>query len=191
MNSNLITPDGRVRLFDVIGDEWRVRGPAMRNAVLYDWSSVVGSLLAGDPAYALNAVYLEYRNTSSAIAVPSVSRGDGRSYYNGLSASPDTDFLRVPLTTRTVLTEGSPPFSPVRGNVLRIFAMSSGTSGIHGKPFTSGANSTVFALAVAATPVAADRSQDIVFARIGIPTASQIKVEGTKKVGIEWSFTFQ
>lgn len=139
----------------------------------------------GDARYKLSAVYVEFENVASPgdpVTNPSFDKDAGIEYYSSLSGSGTRDFLRVPLTgVAGSLSDG---FAGADENVVTFTAVSSGATGVHGKAFSSAANSKICGVALVATPVWADRSQDVVFGRAyyGVddqllkPSAGQVAV---------------
>jgi hypothetical protein len=130
--------------------------------------------------YTISAMYLEYANAAH-IAVPSApefSRADGVDYYLGLGDH--RDFLRVPLTTY--------PYTQATGedyqsNRVTFFALSSGhTEGNNGKPFDATNQSTVFGIALVATPILGNVSNDIVLCRSY--NMSEMEVDENRSIGI-------
>lgn len=161
------------------------------NLILYSGADVLGQLLAGRPGYAINTVYLEFKNTAGVITPPSVSRADGIEYYNGLSASLDTDFLRLPLLVNPSVEASGDDYE---SNQVTFFAESEGTQGHFGKPFSQAASSWVYGAALVAAPAPSDQSQDVVFSRLYIGDlgwTSAIDKQDGKQVGLTWAIQFK
>jgi len=186
---------GEVRLHRVgAADGWTPLGGFFPNAVLYDWGAVVAALLARKGLnYAVGGMYVEFENVaagSAAVTPPPFGRGPGEgvAYYNALADSPDRDYLRVPLVAAAVDTT-----DPVRypgGNRVTFFAQTAGLAGVHGRPFTEAARSTVFGAALAAFVDPADPTRDVVFSRFYLPASGQQPKTSGGQVGIEWRLTF-
>jgi hypothetical protein len=164
----------------------------------YSWGMIAAQCIGlKNPAYAVNAMYLEYANVaspSSTVAPPTVTRATGLSYYNGLAYTPDRDFLRVPLTNPPGL-DIQPGYEPyftagISGNLLHFFAMSNGSLGVLGKTFSSGVNSLVYGAALVATPVYADRSQDVILAIGYLPISQQTIKPPSSQAGVQWDVFF-
>lgn len=188
-------PQGRARLLRPAGDQVRLWVPASawkRNLVLYDWGTIAAKLLLGDADFKLGALYVEFANVASPgdpVDDPSYDRSGAAAYYAGLDSDPTKDYLRVPIYA-TGLESSDEDLFP-QGNVLRIYARTSGTVGVHGKPFSAGDNSTVFGAALVATPDFADSEQDLVFSRWYAEVADQMVKESNSQVAVEWELTLE
>lgn len=184
---------GRVRAYDVIGDDRRLTTDWGNNDVLFDWGAIVGKLLVeGSINYRIGGMYLEYENVADPgdpVSVPSFSRSGGLSYYQGLSVSAVRDYLRVPLTAST-LTSSDPVVFP-QGNLGTWFAQSQGVTGTHGKAFNDAVNSKVFGGALVAFVDDADADQDIVLSRFYFSVAAQQVKLPTSQIGLEWDLELQ
>jgi len=159
-----------------------------RNLILYSGADVLASLLAGQNT-PVNAMYMEFKNLADpadSITPPAFDREGGISYYNGLSSSPDTDFLRIPLTVNPTIESSDAVYA---GNQVVFFGVSEGTVGFHGKSFLDTANSAVFGAALVAAPDLTDQSQDMVFSRIYSGIDKVLKVAG-HQIGITWTIRF-
>lgn len=183
---------GLVTLFSFDEKTRRIcRQISLQNLILYSGADILGRLLAGQSDYAINMLYLEFQNTSGAIIPPAVSRADGIAYYNGLSSSPDTDFLRLPLLVNPTVDASSPDYE---SNQATFFAESEGTAGFFGKAFSEAAASWVFGAALVVAPDPADQSKDIVFSRVYIGElgwAAAIDKQNGKQVGVTWTIRFK
>lgn len=160
-----------------------VEGP---NLVMYSGADIMARLVAGDRSYTPAAIYFEYENLvdpGNVPVPPAYSRSDGIGYYNGL-ASP-RDYLRVPITvTPTISSSDEDKYD---GNQTTFFAITSGSEGVHGLPFSEANNSKVFGYAIAATPIPEDPQNDVIFSRTykeGI-----LKTTG-RQIGIQWPLRF-
>jgi len=193
---------GRVRLYRVIPGSacaigttvlpgvWRRCTGWLRNTVMYDWAPIAARLLAeGNSAYKLSGMYIEFHNGTDPVSIPEFSRGDGISYYNGLSSSEYVDYLRVPIIAITRSSSDESKFP--QGNVLTAFAMSDGTVGVHGKNFEPMYRSTVYGGALVAVPDASNRSLDLVFSRFYLPAEQHMEKTDNSQIGIEWEITLQ
>lgn len=163
----------------------------LNNLILYSGADIMGQLLAGRAQYAINTVYLEFKNTVGVITPPEVTRADGIEYYNGLAASLDTDFLRVPLLVNPSVEASDVNYE---SNQVTLFAESEGTEGFFGKPFSQAASSWVFGAALVAAPAPSDQSQDVVFSRLytgDLGWTSSIDKQDGKQVGLTWGVEFK
>lgn len=182
--------EGIVSLFDVGPDgAWKLLSED-RNQIQWSWGEIACHLFGdGNPKYKLSAMYLEFENTASPgdpVTAPAYDADEGVEYYEALGASPARDFLRVPLLTAPSKSIVSGYENRVAFNSLSFLAQSSGTTGVHGKAFSDGSNSTVFGLALVAAPVWGDRTQDLVFGRRYYATAKQVPKRASSQVGVSW-----
>jgi len=129
------------------------------------------------------------------VTKPTFGRDEGRDYYQDLSLSASRDFLRVPLLVQPTIgieTGFEDYFTAgVDGNKLTFFTQTQGTAGFHGKTFSDSVNSKVFGVALVATPVFADPTLDVVFARSYFDTDDQVEKLASSQVGITWDISFE
>jgi hypothetical protein len=165
------------------------------NTFLYTWGHIAARCVGqGDRSYRVSTMYLEFQNggVAGAIAAPAFLPEDNVEYYNGLASSPDRDYLRIPIeATPTIVVapgyEGYLP--PDRGNRVVFAAQTGGSAGVHGKPFSDGAGSVVFGIALVATPVLADATADIILAR-GYYGAGDQVIKTARQLGAIYRVTF-
>jgi hypothetical protein len=156
---------------------------------LYTWGEIVCRLLEGDPAYKINAMYLEYENTAApedVVTVPSYDRDEGVEYYAALAGDPLRDFLRVPLLSNPARAITSGFEAAVAFNQLTFLAQSEGSVGVHGKDFSDVVNSKVFGVALVAAPVWGDRTRDLIWGRKYYATDKQIPKRASSQVVASW-----
>ncbi len=146
----------------------------------------------GNRNYRISAIYLEYENTVSAVTPPSYAATDSILYYANLA--PPKDYLRVPITGSPVVGIASgyeAYFTPgVSGNMLSIGADSVGSTGVNGLAFSNAENSRVYGVALVATPVGGDPSQDILITRGYFDAADQMVKPPTGQVHAGWRVEF-
>lgn len=162
------------------------------NLILREWGAIVGRLLLREGTkFGISGMYIEFANDASPVSPPSYDRGpdSGVEYYNSLSDDATLDYLRVQLVAG-VLNVSDDTLYP-KGNQPTFFAMTGGTTGVHGKAFSEVANSRVIGAALVATPEADDATQDLVLSRFYFDEADQIPKLATGQVGIEWQLTLQ
>jgi hypothetical protein len=180
---------GRARLHRVTGDCWTPVTDFKSNLVLYQWTEIVSKLLTtGDSRYRIGGMYLEFKNVASpgtTVSPPSFTRARTVAYYDALASSPDTDYLRVPLTATQILSEGE----GLTNNQLVFFARSSGMTGVHGKSFSYASNSVVFGASLVAFVDATDTTQDLLYSSIYFATEDQQQKLATSQIGLEWPIT--
>lgn len=169
------------------------------NQIQYAWGAVATQCIGlGNRNFRISAMYVEYENVADpedVITPPVFGRDEDRSYYNDLGLSGTRDFLRVPLLIQPTIgiESGFEDYfiEGVSGNLLTFHAQTQGTLGFHGKAFNDGVNSKVFGVALVATPVFSDPSQDIVFARTYFETSDQTPKLASSQIGITWDVAFE
>ncbi len=170
---------------------WEPTTPWRGNRVVFEWASVVGSLLTRRGLqYGISGMYLEFENVASPgdiVTVPSLDRTYSVAYYNALSGN--RDYLRVQLTAATLGTSDSSRYP--NGNQPLFFARSQGLQGVHGLPFDSSHNSVIYGAALIAQVNETDATQDLVFSSFYFDEDEQQPKLSTSQVGIEWELTLQ
>jgi len=169
------------------------------NQIQYSWGFVAAQCIGkGDRNYRISSMYVEFENVASpgdAVTIPTFGRDEGQAYYSDLMLSPNRDFLRVPLIVDPTIgiEEGFEDYfmAGVDGNKLTFFTQTQGTVGYHGKTFSDSVNSKIFGVALVATPVHGDPSQDVVFARTYFDTGDQTLKLASSQVGITWDVSFE
>lgn len=166
---------------------------AMPNTVLFGGADIMARVVSGDEEFKISAMYFEFENLASpgdAIVAPAFDRSGGLTYYQSL-ASPK-DYLRVPIDIGVSIL--SSDVTKYQGNQTTFFALTGGTEGVLGRPFNAASNSTVYGVALAATPVLADPTQDIVFSRAYFPDLGGGENKFLKELGFEigtdWAIRF-
>lgn len=168
------------------------------NQIQYHWGFIAAQTIGkGLAKYRLSAMYIEFENVASPgdpVTVPAFGRDEGTEYYDALQSSGTLDFLRVPLLQEPMLgiVSGFEDYFTAgeTGNRATFFAQSQGVVGVHGKTFSDVANSKVYGVALVATPVFADRTQDVVFARTYFSLGEQTLKEASSQIGISWDIDF-
>lgn len=197
---------GRVGLWHVRQRGKRQRGPTqwvepitfIQNQIQFHWGFIATQTIGkGLSRYRVAAMYIEFENVASPgdpVTVPTYGREEGTEYYDALQSSGTLDFLRVPLLQEPLLgvVPGFEDYFTAgeTGNRATFFAQSQGVVGVHGKTFSDSVNSKVYGVALVATPVFADRTQDVVFARTYFPTGEQTLKEASSQIGISWDIDF-
>jgi len=181
---------GRIGIYLVDQDGLWIPKSKTRNQIQYGWAHIVSQLCRGNRQFRPSALYLEFENAvAGTITPPSFTRDEGIEYYSDLQYSGTKDFLRVPLLQDPAISiaDGYEDYftDGVSGNVMTFYGMSSGGSGVLGKAFSAG-TSTVYGAALVATPVFADRTQDVVFSRGYFDIASQVTQEASHQIGVTW-----
>lgn len=173
-----------------------------KNLLMYGWGHIAARQIGRSPDaaaldYAVKGFYLEFENVADPgdpVTIPSFGRGDGISYYDGLSASGTLDFLRVALRGQPELgisaSLAAQFVEGVSGNKLTFFTQSVGATGIHGKTFSDSVNSKIYGAALVATPVLSDRTQDEIFSRAYVQTSEQTLKDASSQVGASWEIEF-
>lgn len=180
----------RVRFFSVNTRTGEIRQLIERtNLVLFSGADVLAQLLSGARGYHVATMYLEFKNLAlptDPVAAPAFGRDGGLPYYNGLIASLDTDFLRVPLLVSPLVESSGGDYA---GNQITFFGVSEGASGFHGKPFLVSSNSAVYGAGLVASPEPDDQSQDRVYARSYTGIGKILKETG-HEIGVTWTTRF-
>lgn len=171
--------------------DWKPKTLFEPNAFMYDWATIVGSLLMRkDIHYGIAGMYIEFENVASPgdpVSIPSFTRDEGVSYYNDLATSSDRDYLRVALTASSMDSTDLTKFP--KGNRPTFFAQTSGVVGVHGKPFSDANNSVVFGGALVSFLDPNDFTQDLVLSRFYTTVGSQQSKLATSQIGFEWRVT--
>lgn len=162
------------------------------NAIVRDWSTIFANLLvSGESRYRVATVYLEYSNEAtadSAVSLPPLDTEQGIEYYNGLASDSQRDYLRL-FTTSSSVVSSDAELRP-NGDSSQFFAMSSGGTGVHGKPFSSQNNSTVYGAALVVSRDANDATQDLILSRVYYPAEEQQIKLPTSEICIDWLIEF-
>jgi len=196
MASNIVLPPlGFVKIYkvDELNNIWLpVEDGYLPNLVLYDWGAAAIRLFAtGEQRYRISMMYIEFENVSNpsdTVTVPTMTRSDSNTYYNSLSGNPVRDYLRVPILGHQ-LSSSDQTLYP-KNNIVNFFAQTSGTSGVHGKPFSDTNNSKVFGMALVAAVEESDPTKDIIISRFYLtPAQQQLKAPNTQ-IGVEWRLQF-
>lgn len=166
------------------------------NLLLYTWGWIAAKCIAtGDTAYKVAGGYLEFENnqTAGAVTVPSYTREDELSYYNALTG--DKDFLRLALDGTPTLDQHPDYVSLLpTGSVNRAtFSLTGvgGSTGIRGKTFSNANQSVAYGVALVATPLLSDRTQDVILSRGYFDLADQVEVPTGGQVEVDWLVAFK
>lgn len=188
--------EGFISTYEVTESGLWLPKSSFHNQIQWTWGEIACKLFGeGSSEYKISSMYIEFENVASpgdTVTAPSFDRSDGIEYYSSLSASSDRDYLRVQLISnpKASLISGYEGAS-LNVNQLTFYAQSSGSLGVHGKTFSAGANSTVFGLALVATPKWEDRTKDLIFAREYYPVGQQVLKQASSQVGVSWTEQFK
>lgn len=187
VRSSEVLPPGTTREHGVVlPGTWDLSAPYQHNDVLYEWAHIVTNLMRNEPDgknYSIGGMYIEFDNSGSAAAVPTVSRDESLSYYNNLNISnSDQDYLRVPLIATA--SDNSDTATFALDNEAIFYAQTEGATGIHGLTFGTG--SKVFGCGLVAYRSSSDSSQDLIFSRSYFITANQLDKATGSQIGITW-----
>ena len=191
-------PQGRVTLWLPKNDR-RVVLATTENQWLNFWGYIAAKTVGqGRREFRIQGMYIEFENVTNPgdqVTPPSFSPSDGVEYYNGLSSHATRDYLRVPLLQEPVIEivpgyENDFDADAGEGNRAVFYAMTSGTTGVHGKSFSSSSNSTVIGAALVATPDWNDPTKDVLFARTYYATGNQPLKSATHQIGVTWELDF-
>lgn len=169
-----------------------------KNQLQYDWARIAVQLFGfGRGEYRISGMYIEYENVANPndpVSIPSTfSRGEGREYYQGLTGN--KDYLRVPLLSLPNPFVSSGLESEFDGtginfNALSFFALTAGTQGVLGRPFSAANNSKVYGLALISSPNWNDPTRDLIFSRTYFSGPNQILKSVAYQIGVRWSHSF-
>lgn len=196
MANKIAEVNGFIRSYEVTDSGLWIPGASFHNQIQWTWGDIACKLFGeGREEYKISAMYIEFENTASPgdeVLAPSFDRSEGIEYYSALSSSPTRDFLRLRLISspKASIVSGYEN-SAVSANQLTFFAQTTGGTGVHGKTFSAGANSTVFGLALVATPKWEDRTGDLIFAREYYPEAQQVLKQASSQIGVSWTEQFK
>jgi hypothetical protein len=196
MSNNRAEVSGIISTYEIASNGMWLPKATFHNQIQWTWGEIACKLFGeGREEFKINGMYIEFENVSSSedvVSAPSFDRADGIEYYSALSASPSRDFLRVQLISnpKASLISGYEGVS-VKVNQLTFFAQTTGSLGVHGKPFTVGANSKVFGLSLVATPRWEDRTKDLIFAREYYPSNQQVLKQASSQIGVSWTEQFK
>lgn len=154
--------------------------------MLYEWGSAIAKLFET----ASLAMYIEFENNGgAAVTPPTPARDEGASYYASLSSSPVRDYLRVAMAT--VLVDSSDEDLYPEGNRVTFLAQTTGTTGVHGKSFSSGSSSRIYGGAVALVRDSSDPTQDLIICRFYFDAADQIVKPAAQQLIITHKETYK
>lgn len=174
---------------------------SQNNQIQYSWGHIAARAMGfrkqpGRLDYTISAMYIEYENVADPVdpvTIPTYDRSEGLDYYNSLIGSGTRDYLRVALRmepTISIAPGFEDYFGEGEGNMLTLFALSSGATGVHGKTFSSGVNSKICGFALVATPVFADATQDVILARTYLAEENQQVKDASANAGVTWELIF-
>lgn len=195
---------GRVSVWDVLPREpsqshlpsWVNHRLTKPNQLQLSWGGIATQTIGlGNSQYRVRGMYLEYENTSDPIDVPSYDRDEGIEYYQDLAFSGTRDFLRIPLLFSPAVSI-EPGYEHlyeegINGNRLTFFSQSQGNRGFHNKAFSYTAQSTLFGVALVATPDFSDPAKDIIFSRTYFEQADHAAKSNTGQFGVTWEIIFK
>jgi hypothetical protein len=184
---------GVVSLFNVLENgEWlKLPNSEEENQIQWSWGEIACNLFGdGRKEFKISGMYIEFENTALIPSTPSYTRSEGVEYYESLSGSLTKDFLRVTLLSPPIKALAA-TYSNINYNQLTFLAQTAGTQGVHGKTFSDSVSSKVYGLALVATPVWGDRTQDLIFARKYYTTPNQVAKQAGSQIGVNWTETFK
>lgn len=184
---------GRVRMAHVAPDmqpsAWRYL-VNQHNDLTTDFGTILQRLLrAADDGYNyhIGGMYVEFDNSGGAVTPPAIDPENSLDYYANLAAP--QDYLRVPLIAASETTVGSGYALPNSG---LISAVTTGSQGIHGLPFSAASNSRIFGAALVVFRDPEDASKDLVYARAYLEVADQqLQKLANSQIGLTWDFAFR
>jgi len=157
--------NGEVTFFYEIADVRSDPIITVSNTAVNGGGEIYARATAGNEDYIIRTAYFEFINLSSptdVITYPALDRTRDVSYYTGLETSLDTDFVRVNIVVPPGYSSSGGSYADFM-NISTFYAITSGTQGFWGKPFSDSANSTIYGIALAASPIPDQQEQDIIF----------------------------
>jgi len=134
-----------------------------KNIIPYQGADVLARILAGDETFVPGAMFFEFENTAGVPSVPVPTRSEDIDYYlDTLALSAVKDYVRAPLVVSPAISASGSDYD---GNQVTFFAITAGSTGVHGKTFDFSADSKVYGVALAATPQPTQYTQDRLFSR--------------------------
>lgn len=168
------------------------------NTWVYEWGEIATQCIVnGDVNYAIAGMYIEYENVADPadpVTIEDIDRAEGVDYYNALASSGTRDYLRValsPFQELSVIPGYEDFLGTGRHNRAAIGAQTSGDVGVHGKAFTTAANSKVCGIAVVATPDPDDPTKDVVFARAYHAVDDQTVKPASSQIAVTYRLEFK
>lgn len=180
--------EGFVEVFDQDPVGKRTIIAEQHNMYMYNGADINALLTAGQVAYRLGTMYLEFENLSSPgdpITPPAYDRSGGTAYYSSL-ASP-RDFIRVPMSYAPTIVSSDP--TKYQGNQITFLGISAGIVGQHGLTFSHTVNSAVFGGALIAAPVPDTQADDLVYSRTYWADRYVLKQQN-HQIGIQWTLRY-
>lgn len=145
-----------------------------------------------DQRYLQMAMYIEFENVASpgdAVTNPSYGKSEGVEYYSSLSGSSTRDFLRVQLSGRTKGLDTG--MTGAAYNKITFTALTEGTAGVHGRPFSSASNSKICGAALVSAPDWNDRSKDLIFGRKYYDPPDQVVKPASGQITVTYTEAFE
>lgn len=172
--------------------ERHVWTPWQHNQTLDESVTIACKLLqSGLAAWRLSRLYIEFANLADpedVVDAPAVAADGGLSYFNSLGDSSDRDYLSIAIKANSLDSSDDTRF-PL-GNRLKLFGQTTGTTGVHGKPFSAASNSKIYGVAAVASPVANDSSQDMVWGRSYYSEGDQLLKLAGIQIDVEYEILF-
>jgi hypothetical protein len=105
------------------------------------------AVIPGAPASGtkLDTAYIEFINGGTA-SQPEFEPGQVYDYFAQLAATPDRDYLRVPIMSHTLGKQEETGFAK-----LTLLVSTDGDTGVHGKLFSAAVGSRIYGLAIGAS----------------------------------------
>lgn len=177
---------GRIKLYDDQQNPADV--PFVENGVLYSWGQIAAVLLAtGNADYRLSKMYVEYENKTNpedAIVVPSFSRSLEIDYFASLAVDAKKDYFIADVVMNSVSSVGT-------STDLHLLARLNALTGVHGKPFSSDSNSSIYGCHLAASPQVGDPTQNILFSSVYLSSEDQRTKLPNSSLNLLWRIQLQ
>ncbi len=176
---------GKVDVYLVERGLW-IPAVSCSNMLLYSGYDILAKVLAGDPGYTVNGMYIQYYN--GVPSAPVISKSRTPAYYTALT-SPD-GVCRVKTVADPSFKATSPSYS---FNKAGFTAITDGST-LAGATIQDGV-SNFYSIALAAIPDINDQSRDVLFSAANIvdgtgALAPILKVANSQ-VGFKWEITME
>ena len=184
---------GKIYFYNVYKDRYEFLC-SVKNEVVYGGGEIYAHAVAGDTDYVIRTAIFEFINLASpsdTITYPSLDKTRDVGYYLGLETSTNVDIIRTPIIV-PVGYSGSGGNYTGFNNISTFYAVTTGATGYWGKTFSASANSTIYGIALAASPDINDLSSDIIFsASYGDMSSLRLAKQANAQISITYPITHE
>ena len=176
---------GRVRIWKIF-DRGCYLHEDRKNLIVYTGANAFARMAAGTAGYAVGGMYFQFRNLSDPgdpLAAITPAKADDISIFT--AAVDPNDYMRQALVLQPGFSTSDP--SLYSGNQVTFYGSTPEGTGENGTTFAQSSNSAVHGAGLIVMPSPTDKSQDILFARVGV---TKLLMQSGMRVGVEWSVQF-